>query len=140
MLRHTIFVFGEAEKGDYCIPYICNTPQQLAQYFGNPPLGSRGIESALQALENKRDVIFFRVKEEGFSLEDYEIGLNVLQHNQILGKISAIHMPGVGNETVIKKILPLCDLHGSILVMDECDLFDYLLETKRPPHVGNNTL
>ncbi len=128
MLRHSLFIFGEAEKGDFCVPYICNSIKQLMQLFGNK--GSSGIEAAIQAILLGRDCIFFRVHEEGFSREDYFKGFNVLRHNQILGNLSAICMPGVGDQELIHASLPLCDLHGSLLIVKETDMFDYLLTSR----------
>lgn len=128
MLKHSLFIFGEAERGELGVPYICNSLRQLAGLLGNPPKGSRGIELAIEALLYNRTLIYFRVQEEGFSKEEYLRGFHVLKHNQILGNLSAICMPGVGDRELIEEVLPLCNLHKGLLIIDERDLFDYLTE------------
>ncbi|MES2122361.1 MAG: hypothetical protein V4492_06245, partial [Chlamydiota bacterium] len=67
-MRLKIFLFGEAEKGDYCTPFVCKSLPQLADTFGNPPEESRGLMYAVQAILYERELIYFRVKEEGFSI------------------------------------------------------------------------
>lgn len=78
-MRHTIFLFGEAEKGDFCTPLRCKSLPHLAETFGNPPEESLGILYAVQALMFERDLIYFRVKEEGFSIQDYMQGIHLLK-------------------------------------------------------------
>lgn len=125
---HTIALFGEAEKGEYRTPYFCHTVQQLLEYLGNPPVHSQGIYYAVQALLYRRDLLFFRVREEGFSQEDYFFGLRVLQNQSIVPEITAICLPGVGDLEIIEAITPICELHHSFLITNEADLYDYLTE------------
>jgi len=130
-VRHTIFLFGEAEKGDFCLPLICHSLSQLADMLGNPPGESKGILYAVQALMCGRDLLFFRVKEEGFSTQDYMKGLKILQNREISHQLSAICMPGMGNATIIDATQTVCHLYKSFLIIEEKDLYDYL--TFQPP-------
>lgn len=122
----TVALFGETEKGEYHAAYFCNRLDQLVEYFGNPPLNSRGLIYAIQALLYHRDLIFFRVQEEGFSLEDYLFGVELLQKQKTLPQISAICMPGVGDSQIIQATSTLCAIYHSIIIINESDLYDYL--------------
>lgn len=126
MEAYTIALFGEAEKGNYKAAYFCNTLEQLVDIFGNAPQNSRGLHYAVQALLYHRNLIFFRVEEEGFSLKDYFYGLDLLRTQESIPQISAICMPGVGNSEIIQAMLPLCAIYHSILITTESDLYDYL--------------
>lgn len=125
---YTVALFGEAEKGDYRTAYFCRTLAQLLEFFGNPPPQSRGLYYAVQALLFHRDLIFFRVREEGFSYQDYMMGLNQLQKNDDISNIAAICLPGVGDAEIIEAITPVCALYHSILITNEADFYDYLTE------------
>jgi len=125
-MRHTIFLFGEAEKGDYCTPLPCRSLAQLVETFGHPPGESKGILYAVQALLYDRELIFFRVKEEGFSMHDYMRGLRILSNRDLTIPLSAICMPGVGDATIIDASQSVCQVHKSLLIINEHDLYDYL--------------
>ncbi len=125
-MRPKIFLFGEAEKGDFCIPHLCRSLPQLAETFGNPPEESLGILYAVQALMYERELIFFRVKEEGFSIPDYMRGLRLLQNKDAFKELAAICLPGVGDAEIIEATGPVCSMHHSILITSEKDLYDYL--------------
>src|SRR5262245_33394700 len=101
-----IALFGEAEKGEFRTAHVCHNVPQLLDRFGNPPAQSRGIYYAIQALLFNSCLIFFRVREEGFSYEDYMLGLNVLQKQHIVNHLAAICLPGVGNSEIIQAINP----------------------------------
>jgi len=121
-------LFGEAEKGEYRIPYLCETIPQLLERFGNPPPESRGIYYAIQALLYERNLIFFRVREEGFSYQDYLQGLHVLEKEDVVSHLAAICLPGVGDAEIIEALSPICALYHSILITNEADFYDYLTE------------
>jgi hypothetical protein len=125
--RRTIFLFGEAEKGAFCTPLVCRSLPQLIDTVGNPPEESQGILYAVQTLLYERELIFFRVKEEGFSTQDYLRGLNILKQNAKALNLAAICMPGVGDVDLIDAISPICQLHKSLLILNEKDLYDYLM-------------
>lgn len=128
MQIYTIALFGEAEKGEFRTPYACQSVEQLLDRFGHPPADSRGLYYAIQALLYQRDLIFFRVREEGFSYEDYLMGLRLLLQNRLVTKLAAICLPGVGDVEIIEAISPICDAYHSILITDESDFYDYLTE------------
>lgn len=128
MGNHTIALFGEAEKGQYQTAYFCETLSQLVDYLGNPPPDSRGLYYAVQALLYHRNLIFFRVEEEGFSQQDYMVGLRLLEKENLFSNLSAIAVPGVGSCELIHAITPICALYNTILISTEPDLYDYLTE------------
>lgn len=126
-MNYTIALFGEAGKGEFRTAYYCRTLDQLSEYFGEPPSKeSRGIDFAIQALLYQRGVIYFRVHEEGFSIQDYLHGLNSLENKNLFPHISAICLPGVGNTEIIQATGSVCTLYQSFLIVTEKDLYDFL--------------
>jgi len=127
MGHHHLALFGEAEKGEYSLPIFCHSTVELFDQLGHPPEDSLGIYFALQALLYEKQLIFFRVKEEGFSTEDYLKSFTYLRKNSKKNlKLTAFCMPGVGNKEIIEAVIPLCHLYQSILVMNEKDFYDFL--------------
>lgn len=125
-MKPTVFLFGEAEKGDYCSPHLCKSLPQLADTFGNPPEETFGLFFAIQTLLFNKDIVFFRVKEEGFSLTDYRKGLRLLQVKEAIPLLSAIYIPGIGDSELIQEVSDVCHIHKSLLVITQKDLYDYL--------------
>lgn len=125
-MRPTVFLFGEAEKGAFCTPLVYRNLPQLAESLGNPPEDSLGISYAVQTLLNDHTLIYYRVKEEGFSIADYLKGLKLLQHTESDLGLSAICMPGVGDATIIDASTAVCQIHKSCLIVNEKDLYDFL--------------
>lgn len=121
-------LFGEAEKGDFQTAYLCKDLTQLEDVFGHPPPESQGLFYAIQALLYQQDLIFFRVKEEGISVQDYFFGLNLLKDHRMTPRVSAVCVPGVGNQEIIKAFTDLCFLDRSILIITPADLYDYLTD------------
>ncbi len=130
-IRPTVFLFGEAEKGDFCTPLLLKSLPQLAETCGNPPAESLGILYAVQALLYERDLIYFRVKEEGFSVSDYMRGLKLLENQNLFHNLSAICMPGVGDAEIIDASCSVCSLHKSFLITSEKDLYDFLTHIRQ---------
>ena len=126
MLLQTIALFGEAERGQYRIAHYCNDLAQLEETFGHPPPDTKGLYLAIQALLYNRALIFFRVEEEGFSIEDYMLGLNYLKAGRESSPLAAICLPGVGNREIIDASMPICLRYKSLLIITEADLYDYL--------------
>lgn len=126
MEAYTIALFGEAEKGEYHSAYFCNQLDELLDTFGNAPENSKGIHYAIQALLYHRNILYFRVEEEGFSVQDYYYGVNLLKKQEEVPKLSAICMPGVGSGEIIQAMIPLCYIYHSILITTEADMYDYL--------------
>lgn len=126
MNKNTIFLFGEAEKGEYCKPTYCKSLPQLLDVCGNPPEDSEGIGYAIQALLNEHPLIFYRVEQEGFSTANYLEGIKFLHKKQLDVPLCALCMPGVGDSMVIDAASAVCNLHKLILILTEKDLYDYL--------------
>lgn len=123
---YTIALFGEAERGEFQTAYYCETLSELDEFFGNPPPNSKGLYYAVQALLFKRNLIFFRVMEEGFSMPDYITGAKMLEQQQLITHLDAICIPGVGDPSVLNALQPICQQYRSILISNEADFYDYL--------------
>lgn len=122
-MRHTVALFGESEKGQFKKPYILHELPQLIDLLGHPPAESQGLFFAIQALLYKRELIYFRVQEEGFSRSDYMIGF---KHLEDLQQLNALCLPGVGDAEILEASQRLCEIHKSHIISTEKDLFDYL--------------
>lgn len=125
-----VFLFGEAEKGEFCTPLYCRNLVSLLERLGNPPQESQGIYYAVQTLLYQRELVFFRVREEGFSADDYLCGMKLLKNQDIDYTFDAIYMPGVGNKEIIDAAIPICRDYKSLLVITEKDLYDYLTQVE----------
>lgn len=123
---NTIFLFGAAEKGPYGKPLKCTSMPQLFDTCGIPPEGSEGISYAMQTLLFERELIFFRVEEEGFSADTYRQGLKILCKAKLDFTLGAICMPGLGDREIIEAAGQICSLHRSFLILNQKDLYDYL--------------
>ena len=136
-MRPTIFLFGEAEKGEYGTPLLCRSMPQLADTLGNPPEDTQGIFYAVQAILFERDLFFYRVREEGFSVQDYMKGLHLLQGKDVISSLTAICIPGVGDAEIIEAVSAVCHVHKSLMVVTQQDLYDYLtaLPKSFPPDI-----
>lgn len=128
MINSTIALFGESEKGDFHTGYYCTSLDQVVDCLGNAPPDTQGLYYATQVLLFQKDLLFFRVHEEGFSVVDYFKGLEYLQglSLQKMHPLAAICAPGVGSDEIIEDILSLCTLYNSIFLTNEADLYDYL--------------
>ncbi len=125
-MRCTVALFGEAEKGHLETPHVIKALPELVDRLGQPPEKSEGLFFAIQALLYERDVIYFRVQDEGFSIDDYLNGLDILKNKRHIKQIHAICMPGVGDPEIIKASDPICEIHKTHLIVSQKDLFDYL--------------
>lgn len=125
-MPNKIVLFGEAEKGDFhSLLFFSNLPT-LAEKLGHPPEGSNGIHLAVQTIMFNQDIIYVRVKEEGFSIKDYMQGLQLLKQTEHIRRLSAICMPGVGNGEIIDQAIELCLQYRCIFMTKEQDFYDYL--------------
>ena len=112
------------KKGNFQTGYLCSTLAELESRFGNPPAGTRGLYFAIQSLLFHYQLIFFRVEEEGFSLDDYKVGLRALAQSKLIHQVLAIGLPGVGDKSVIEAATPLIRVYHQILITSESDLYD----------------
>lgn len=130
MLHHPVALFGEAERGDFKTAHICRTLEELVDHCGEPPRESKGLYCAVQVLLYQHDLIFFRVKEEGFSLADYFFGLKLLAERDFQETLTAICIPGVGDQEVILAAKKVCSLHHSLIITSEKDFYDLMTDQK----------
>ena len=128
-MKPTIFLFGEAEKGEFGIPMICGSIPELCDTLGNPPEESQGIFYAVQALHYSKQLLFCRVEEEGFSIKDYLKGFKTLKSEKWAPHLQAVVIPGLGDEEIVEAAMDICSLHKSILVLTQKDLYDYLMSS-----------
>ena len=97
------FFIWSSRRGELCLPLYLTSLEQVLDFLGNPPENSEGIRYAVQALLYNHALIYFRVGEEGFSTEDYIHGLKFLKQRSLQTNLTAIGMPGVGDEELIKR-------------------------------------
>lgn len=124
--KTTIFLFGAAERGELCLPLYLTSLEQVLDFLGHPPDNSEGIHYAVQAVLYQHALIYFRVAEEGFSTEDYIQGLKFLNQRSLQTPLTAIGMPGVGDQEIIQAAITICHLYQSVLLVSQKDLYDYL--------------
>ncbi len=108
------------------MPIACHSLLDLSEQFGNPPQESLGLFCAVQALLYNRDLVYFRVNEEGFSIADYRQGLSLLRNRELPQSPTAICMPGMGDPCIIDETSELCFIFHSLLITSEKDFYDYL--------------
>lgn len=125
-MRHIVALFGEAEKGSFKTPHLIRALPQLMDKLGNPPEESEGLFFAVQALLFEREIIYFRVAEEGFSKIDYFSGLKTLEDRERIKQVHALCLPKVGDAEILNATQPICQLHKSFLITTQKDLYDYL--------------
>ena len=114
MDKQLVALFGESEKGDFGHPYLCESLPQLVDYLGQPPAMSQGLHFAVQALMYHQALLFFRVREEGFSTQDYYYGLRLLKDQEKVPDLGALCMPGVGDVEIIQASSIVCVLHHTL--------------------------
>lgn len=124
----TVALFGEAEKGRFHQPHFLQNLSQVVDSLGNPPMNSSGIYYAVQILMYHRNLLFFRVREEGYSIEDYMEGLFLLKNRNLTPSLAAVCIPGVGDSEIFQALTPICAIYHSVIVASEPDLYDYLTE------------
>jgi hypothetical protein len=123
-MKQIIALFGEAEKGAFKVPHILHQLPQLMDLLGNPPADSEGIFFAVQSILYNRQLIYFRVPEEGFSREDYFAGFQYLKEKT--KQLNALCLPGVGDPDILQASEGICHLHKSFLITNQKDLYDFL--------------
>lgn len=125
-MKRVIALFGESEKGQWDTPHFVKCLPGLVDVLGNPPPNSQGLFFAIQTLLYERELLYFRVQEEGFSKIDYLLGLNSLKNTKKFKKIDALCMPGVGDKEILDASHAVCAMHQTQLIVTEKDLYDYL--------------
>ncbi len=125
-MRYAVFLFGEAEKGVVCKPRLMHSLLELISTYGHPQEETLGLFYAIQVLLYERDLIYFRVREEGMSIADYMKGLKILQKGDLPPTLTAICMPNVSDAQLLNQMGDLCCARHWFLLMGEKDLYDYL--------------
>lgn len=126
METSVVALFGEAEKGVFATPYFLRDLDELVTCLGNPPPDSRGLFYAVQTLLYQHYLLFFRVSEEGFSIPQYLQGLDILEHQVTYPLVTALCVPGVGDNILLDTLIPYCQSRHHILITNEADLYDLL--------------
>lgn len=125
----TLVLFGEAEKGNLCRGVFCRTLDQLIDVYGHPPPATKGLLLAIQSLLYGTELVYFRVREEGYSVEDYFEAIHQIEKSDWTTPISAFGIPGVGDNEIITALTPLCTLHHSLIITTQSDFYDYITST-----------
>ncbi len=131
-MRQTVALFGEAERGSLATLLPIKSLTQLNEQLGHPPEESRGLFYAIQFLIYEYDLIYIRVKEEGFSTKDYLKGMKQLLNKKQVSKLASVCLPGVGDARIIDSLAPVCETHQCFMVTTERDLYDYLTSLQLP--------
>lgn len=126
--QRKIALFGEAERGELRTAYFCQSLEELSTFLGNPPRESHGLYMAVQLLLHNYHIVYFRVREEGYSVADYRDGLQLLEEKPRSLCLSALCLPGVGKTEIIEESARICMALHSLLIMSEKDLYDYLTD------------
>lgn len=119
-----IFLFGESERGPMRTPFFCRSIDELEERCGNAPEGSFGVDLAVHVLLCNKELVFFRVQEEGCCQEEYLYGLKSISAEFL--PIMAIGIPGVGDYKIIEATASVCLTHNAIFILTDKDLYDYL--------------
>lgn len=125
-MKQTIALFGEAEKGAFKYPHALGRLPQLMDLLGNPPKESEGLYFAIQSILYNREIIYFRVVEEGYSKNDYFFGLKYLEDREKVKQVNALCLPGVGDPEILAASESICYIHKSLLITNQKDLYDFL--------------
>ncbi len=127
MAIRALALFGQAEKGLRDTVYFCRSLRELFDQLGEAPQNTRGIYFAIQALLYGTSVIYFCVKEEGVSADDYISGFRYLRHiSPSIITLQALFLPGVGSSLLIDEGISICHEHHSLLIVQEADFYDYM--------------
>lgn len=121
-MKTTLALFGEAEKGSYDTAYFCHFIEDVYRYLGNKK--TKGLSLATQGLTHGYDILYFRVQEEGYSLDDYFFGLQFLNAHTESLQLAALALPGVGDLYVIEAVRSLCQKYHCLLLVSDQDLYD----------------
>ncbi len=123
-MKKTIAIFGESKEGPLKTLLLLRSLPNIVEIIGNPTETGLGVHMAIQAMLFGREVLFYRIEEEGFQRENYAFGCKLLETHPRKDDLAAIALPGVGDSTILslaQKIIP----SGTILLLTEKDLYDF---------------
>src|SRR3989344_8808919 len=116
-----IAIFSNSSNGEFNKPYVFDNLENIFLSLGISKKNI-GIDFAVNSIFKKNKIIFFRVKEEDVSTEDYFFGFDYLK-NEILS-LDAIFIPNVGSSHIIEASLKICNIFKSILIINQNDFYD----------------
>ncbi|MBM3200844.1 MAG: hypothetical protein FJZ56_00360 [Chlamydiae bacterium] len=125
-MKNLISIFGVAEHGSLYEHISVKCLNDLLLTLGQPQDGSLAIEIAIQSLLYEREVLFYRVQEEGYESDAYLKGLYSLKNKSGSLLPSAIALPGVSSQEIIDEAVMICKKQSSFLIMNQKDLYDFL--------------
>lgn|SRR3989338_4363988 len=125
MEKRVISIFGESEKGEYEKFYPIADLAEAFEILGSPPKETEALQFSLQILGASQPILFFRVKEEGFSFDSYAKGIELLKVNSGPFTIQALFMPGLSDPNLIEKAREACEKHQAVLLITDKDFQDY---------------
>ena len=128
-MKETVAIFGESECGKEGILMQIDELGHLVDLLGNPTENSLGVPMAIQSCLYERRILFYQIKEEGFTIKDYMEGFQLIKQRPLPCPLSAIALPGVGDSLILDEAKKVCDLYKCFLIMNESDLFDYLTQS-----------
>lgn len=129
MKKASVAIFGESRKGEFLKLFYINTLPDLATHLGEPTASGIGIHMAIQSLLFQKDILYIKVLEEGYDLEHYSVGIREIENKTDL-LISAIALPGVGSNEILKKASLLAKKKKAVLILTEKDLYDFMTQSK----------
>lgn len=121
-----IACFGQTSKGRFGQPYYLKNAKSILSILGKVPEDTLGMPFALEMLKAHKDILFFRVAEEGLSLDDYLRGLQFLKKNCIQKRLLGIYLSGCFDKEVVSLAVRICNWHKSILLATQKEMIDYL--------------
>ena len=125
-MSRLVALFGEAKKGKVATLSFIQSVIQLNEKYGDPPRESWGIFFAIQFLLYENELVYIRVRDEGFSQQDYFKGINRLIESKKIFSLSGICLPGVGDTSIIDAAVSACRKYQCLMITTERDLYDYL--------------
>jgi hypothetical protein len=124
-VKKTIAIFGESKEGPLHTFIHLRSLPHIVESFGNPTETGLGIHLAIQALLFQREVLFYRLEEEGFQKDTYELGCHLLEKHPKKEELTAIALPGVGDTLILSFAQKVAAPIGALLLITAKDLYDF---------------
>ena len=130
MAKRTILIFGESKEGQFQKLLFINSLPKLATILGEPTETGIGVHIAIQAMLYNLEVLFYKVKEEGSDEDAYLQGFRLIEKEAPSLILGAIALPGASTPKILEIANSLCDLHNSLILSNERDLYDYITRNR----------
>lgn len=128
MKQSKVAIFGECTEGRQDEWILLKNLPEVADILGNPTESGLGVHMTIQTILFDHFAFFYKISEEGFSKTEYAKGLKFLEHIPCDYTLSAIALPGVGDNQILAEAKHLCDLHKCLLILTEKDLYDAITD------------